>query len=367
VSPYLIWYSQEARSYALLLLLSVCSLACFGLVLERATPRRLALWAIASILAVASHYFAFFLIVAETGWLMLRRESRRGAAAALIPVAAASSVVLSYGASQRGGQQAWISEMSIGTRVFQLARTFLTGEDGSGFPPPQAQPLRYALFGLLTSLALFGMWLLVRRTSKRERRAALVPASLAGAVLALVAASGLVIGDYFFHRNVIVTWVPLAITLAIGFTAEHAGRAGVAAAVTLCAGFAAIAILIEVHPQLQRTNWRGFASSLASPPLDRVVVVMAGYDYTVQHYRPQLQQLGDSGADVSEIDYVGAYVGGRFETRPHPRPSAFRLVEAQRHAPLMVVRYRAQTPQHVVPDDLNAPGARLLFQTSAAR
>jgi mannosyltransferase len=28
VSPYLIWYSQEARSYALLLLLSVCSLAC---------------------------------------------------------------------------------------------------------------------------------------------------------------------------------------------------------------------------------------------------------------------------------------------------------------------------------------------------
>jgi hypothetical protein len=173
----------------------------------------------------------------------------------------------------------------------------------------------------------------------------------------------LVIGDYFFHhRNVIVTWVPLAITLAIGLTAERAGRAGVAAAVTLCAGFAAIAI--EVHPQLQRPNWRSFASSLASPPLDRAVVVAAGYDYTVQHYRPQLQELGDPGADVSEIDYVGA----RFATRPHPRPSAFRLVEAQRHATLMVVRYRAQAPQHVVPDDLDAhDGARLLFQTSAAR
>ena len=62
----LIWYSQEARSYALLVFFCAALAALLpARAAHAAEARDLALWALASALALCSHYFAVFAIAIE--------------------------------------------------------------------------------------------------------------------------------------------------------------------------------------------------------------------------------------------------------------------------------------------------------------
>ena len=67
LNPYLIWYSQEFRSYGLMAMFATLALALFGRSLRDPSSRSLGGWAVASALALCSHYFAVFLIVPEAG------------------------------------------------------------------------------------------------------------------------------------------------------------------------------------------------------------------------------------------------------------------------------------------------------------
>src|SRR6202008_5065395 len=53
-NPLLVWYSQEARSYALLVLLTGLTLVALLRVLDDPSPRRLAVWAAISIASIAT-------------------------------------------------------------------------------------------------------------------------------------------------------------------------------------------------------------------------------------------------------------------------------------------------------------------------
>ena len=77
-NPYLVWYSQEARSYALLVLFVAWGLYFFARCLDDPSRRNLALWAGASALALCSHYFAAFAVGAEGVWLAVHHRPRRG-------------------------------------------------------------------------------------------------------------------------------------------------------------------------------------------------------------------------------------------------------------------------------------------------
>ncbi len=82
VNPMLVWYSQDARAYALLVLLSSVALLFFLRARRTASARDLAWWAVFSALALATHYFAFFPLAIETVWLALTvRPLRRVLAA----------------------------------------------------------------------------------------------------------------------------------------------------------------------------------------------------------------------------------------------------------------------------------------------
>ncbi len=70
VNPLLVWYSQEARAYALLVLLCALSILFFLEVRAQPSGQRLAAWAAVSGLALATHYFAGFLVVTEAVWLL---------------------------------------------------------------------------------------------------------------------------------------------------------------------------------------------------------------------------------------------------------------------------------------------------------
>jgi mannosyltransferase len=81
-SPWLIWYSQEARSYGLLMLLSAASLYFFARARKEPSAWALGGWSVASALALATHYFAGALVTVEAAWLLIGARGRRGAVAA---------------------------------------------------------------------------------------------------------------------------------------------------------------------------------------------------------------------------------------------------------------------------------------------
>ncbi len=76
-NPILVWYSQDARPYALLVLLSALSFLFFLRSRSDPTTGNYAGWAVASGLALATHYFAAFLIAAEAAVLLARGSRRR--------------------------------------------------------------------------------------------------------------------------------------------------------------------------------------------------------------------------------------------------------------------------------------------------
>src|SRR5437763_8254563 len=130
-NPLLVWYSQEARSYALLVLLTGLTLLAMLAVLEQPTPRRLALWALAAVGALATHYFAGFLIGAEAAWLVWRSPARRRTLAAVAVVAAAAGALLPLALHQRStGAARFISETSLLRRVAEVPKQFMTGYHG---------------------------------------------------------------------------------------------------------------------------------------------------------------------------------------------------------------------------------------------
>src|SRR5260221_6293620 len=68
----LLWYSQEARGYALLALLTAVAALYFVRALDGGRRRDFTAWGVASALALATHYFAIFPIALEAAWLLWR-------------------------------------------------------------------------------------------------------------------------------------------------------------------------------------------------------------------------------------------------------------------------------------------------------
>ena len=81
VNPLFVWYSQEARAYALFVLIAALAMLCFLRAEREPTPARMAAFAVSGSLALLTHYFAVFLLVPMVLWLLARpRAPPRGAA-----------------------------------------------------------------------------------------------------------------------------------------------------------------------------------------------------------------------------------------------------------------------------------------------
>jgi hypothetical protein len=79
-SPFLIYYSGEARGYALMVFLLLASTLAMLLALDTGRRRYWALYAVASGLAMLTHYTAVFLLVGQLMWLLwTHRQAWRAA------------------------------------------------------------------------------------------------------------------------------------------------------------------------------------------------------------------------------------------------------------------------------------------------
>ncbi|HEY2160493.1 MAG TPA: glycosyltransferase family 39 protein [Solirubrobacteraceae bacterium] len=298
-SPLLVWYSQEARAYALLVLLCAASLLAFAHVLERPTGRWAAAWVLASALALATHYYAVLLIVPEALWLLAVHRRDRAVQVAFGLVTLCGLALIPLAISQHGtGKGNWISGAPLGRRTAEIFPQFAAGFTSVAYS---------VLEPLALALAIFGLALLLLRSSPGERVGGLVAGSLvlAGLVVALLLVAGGF--DDLLTRNVLPIWMPAAIAVAGGFAAARARLPGLAGAVALCGIGVASTIAIASNRAYERPDWRGVAGLLGTRP------AAGGRAILIQHYRdllplslylPRLKFAGRHVATVSELDVV---------------------------------------------------------------
>ncbi|MFL5910697.1 MAG: glycosyltransferase family 39 protein [Gaiellaceae bacterium] len=286
-SPLLVWYSQEARSYALVVLLTGLSLVLFA-------ERRAWWWALVSILALATHYFALFAVVPCALWLLWRGGGRR-IWAAVATVAVAGGALLPLAIDQASNHAAdFIRVSSLGTRLLQVPKQFLVGYDS-----PAETPATVAAV-VLAGLALV---LLATRSNPREQRGAGAAAALAlatGLPPVVLAALG---ADFVITRNLLVAWIPAAVVLAAGFAAPRARLLGTIGAGALCALGLALVIAVQSDQRYQREDWRGVARALGPAKVPRAIVVSPlGGAAGLEAYMPDVRVFPQAYLPVKQID-----------------------------------------------------------------
>lgn len=350
VNPMLIWYSQEARSYALLVFFGALALLFFARALRTGRGRDLALWALASALALCSHYFAVFAVAIEAAWLLVALRSRwrpaLPAAGAVVVVGLALLPLIS--AQENPTHIGWIDHSPLSTRILETGAGFLAGETGHVIAEPPRE--RYALIpATLIGLALL---LVALRGSPRERRGAVLCLAIGVGVVLLACGAVLAGKDYIVERNLLPALIPLAIAAAVGFSASGARRLGLACAALLCAYWLAYDIYITRTPNLQRPDFRDLAGQLGPPLRPRAILTWKLAADPIRFYLDDDSRRAYRGlVPVREIDVVSKPVVAR---KPVGLPPGFRPVERRRLERLTLIRYVSphlrQVPFHVLRD-----------------
>ena len=346
VSPLLVWYSQEARSYALLMLLAALSLWAFARLLDKPTARGLVAWAVVCALALATHYYAGFLVLGEAAWLVWRARPRRGVLLACAAVAAVALVLLPLALEQRstGNFTSFIEATELSSRIKEVPKKFLLGEQGTpgGFGQP-AEALKFPLALLAAAAAA----LLFARARGREREGGLA-ATAVGAVAAGVPLAMALTGfDYFAAYLLIAAWVPLAVAVAAG--AAAAGRAGVVLAGLLGLAMLAVTISVPAGETLQRPNYRAAAGALGDNVVPRAIVTTPDNSIApLNHYLRDLEAIPAAGAPVAEVAVLGMRSEDgswwRRASGTPQTPPGFRRLRVEQHEDFLLVRYRAVSP-----------------------
>jgi uncharacterized membrane protein len=340
VNPLFVWYSQEARAYALFVLLEAVAMLCFLRALQRPTTGRMSMFALSSSLALLSHYFAVFLLVPMAVWLAWDRTRRRTALPAIGVLTLVGVALTALISAQGGHGTQWIGEWALTSRLEAIPQYYLTGY--SGAPLGHGIELLVAL-PTLTGLG-FGLWSVLE---PREERGALIALSIAacGVLLPiLLVAFGL---DYLAPRNLVAAMISLSALIAVVLTARRAGRAGAVLAALIVLAWLTISIDVDLSPRLQRGDWRGMARVLRGVPAgERVITTVELGAAPLEYYLPPLRNLAKGmTVTVSEIDETG-YFPLRASAGSPPAPG-FHLLGRDDVNGLIVYRYVSPTPRTV--------------------
>ncbi|HEX5988777.1 MAG TPA: glycosyltransferase family 39 protein [Solirubrobacterales bacterium] len=273
VNPMLLWYSQEARAYSLLCLF--CALALLFCVRalndeKGGRDRRdFVAWGVFSALALATHYFAVFPLIAEVVLLWRRRGRAILPGLSIVAVAAALLAPLAYHQMSYGHAE-WIGKFSLGHRLGEVAISFAVGEIGDIIgrvesPGPALLPL---------ALAAAAFVLLAMRGSREEKHAAAIP--LAVGMTAILIPLLLAIGpggkDFVLARNLLPALVPLLAAVAVALTVARARRFGGAIAALLLVYSLGFSVWASASPDLQKPDWKAVSDRLGEPEAPRATV-----------------------------------------------------------------------------------------------
>jgi 4-amino-4-deoxy-L-arabinose transferase-like glycosyltransferase len=377
LSPLVVWHSQDARPYSLVILLGGASFVLFLRLLHGGRAWTAAGWALVSALAMTAHYAVGFLVAGEVLWLLFSIRRRAATATVLAAVAAVGLAVLLLGERRSGGgalsDGSWTQNYPVEARLLQVAPQLLVGYQ----PPLQ---LVAAAAGSLLAAALLA--LLVLRGDSRDRRAAAVAAFVA-AVAVLVpmalAAEGRL--STLTTRYLVGAWVPIACVAGGAATLRRAGRAGPALLAALCALFVAVGAASAWRPKFDRDDWRGAARALGAAESARAIVLSPSLgEPPFRIYRPGARPLPEAGARVREVALVGLpkpyrSVGEAPEPprRPPAAPPAGFARSGERRGDLYTIflyrakRARTVRPRALAHSGLGGEAARVLLEHPAGR
>jgi hypothetical protein len=340
----MLWYSQEARAYALVAFFGALS-ALYWLRAERRGARRdFVWWGIWSGLALGTHYFVAFPIAAEA-LMLLRRRGPRTSLVGIGILAGFTLAVAPVAIHQMSlGHADWIGEFTLGHRLWETAATFVTGETGDIIARPERPWLAFAPL----ALSLAALALLLRRTAWRDRRAAARPLLLFAAAIGIPVALALLAAskDFVLARNLIPALVPLLAAVGIAVASPATRRLGTAVGALLFAYSLGFCVLASTDEQFQRPNWSAVAEHIGDPHGPRATVTWTLGEAPLRYYLSTgaIQVRAKENYDwlVKEVDFVsdGAV----------PAPSrrllgpGFRQVADEDTGRLQIRRYRLQQP-----------------------
>jgi mannosyltransferase len=358
VSPMLVWYSQEARAYALLTLLGGLSFVLFARAQAEPSRRRLVWWAVVAALAIATHYFAGFVVLAEAALLVRAHPRARGVRWALGAVAAFAVCLLPLAAVQASHRRlGWVGGIELTERVTEaLQRLVTAGQPSSWWGAIGAEVTPYAWLGALAVLALAAA-LVSARGSARERAGALLALQVAAVGIGLPVAIALVAdratggdGDYFLDRNVLGAWVALTVFVAGGLAARRAGILGAACLAAVLAWSVAVYVDIATSPELQRDDWRSIAEALPEDDRTLVVVYPAFQNAALVRQRTDLVAPSERRA-VNRIALV--LVGFTAPPDTFQAPEGFAEARTRKIQHFVVVEYRREgDASEILPEDV---------------
>jgi mannosyltransferase len=254
-NPFLVWYSQEARAYAMLVLLSACTLLAFAYARERPRASAVALWALACALALLTHYYAVIIVVPEAAWMLYEHRHSRAVQRGIGAIVLVGLALTPLAIRQSGNRSNhWIAHSSYLLRLRQVPALFLLG------PQIHARDLlKFAGFAMVAVAVV----LLIGGARRRERQGALLPGALALAGFLLGAIPG---HSTLLARNLLPIWPAAAIFLAGGLGAARARVTGTAAVLVLCAIGIVGVVSVDTTDAFQRPDWRLLASRLGPWP-----------------------------------------------------------------------------------------------------
>jgi mannosyltransferase len=360
VNPMLLWYSQEARAYSLLALFCALSLLFCVRALQPGCRfssdsdenrqlggrRDFVLWGFFSALALATHYFAVFPLLAETALLVWRRGRAAWPGLWIVGIASALLAPLAYHQMSYGHAE-WIGKFTLGHRLGETAISFTVGETGDIIG--RAEQVWPALLPLALILVAFA--LIAWRGTRGERRAAAVPLAVGAAAIAvpLLLALGPGGKDFVLSRNLLPALVPLLLAVAVGLAVERARRLGTAVAVVLVAYSFGFCVWASTDPDLQRPDWEAVAKHLGEPDGPRATVTWVIGEAPLRYYLSTgaIQLKASEGYDwlVREITFVSLgeapppparLIGPRFRENGHEAVGE-----------LFIRRYRVRGPELV--------------------
>lgn len=366
-NPLLVWYSQEARPYALLALLGALSVLAAVEVDRTGRRADVVRWGIVAAAAVAVHYFALFVVAGEAvGLAARRRVPPRALAVGAVPVALVLAVLAPFALEQHShaANRAWIARFALTARLEDAARTALAG------PAP-----RFAWLWLVPLVVMVAIGAVMSsRAGRRDRRVVggLLLLTVAGVVPALGAAAAGT--DVLLGRYLLAAFVPLLVASAVALLAGRSFRLGAAAVLVIAGVWIGADVAVARDPRLHRADWRAVAGVAADDPGAHaralIVDTNGGQSSPLHRYLPSATVLapGDT-VSIDRIDvlvarpagvpcnfYVGRGCGFVFLGGPLPEPVADRFVLTERRGldQFVVERYRADAPVTVAREDLLA-------------
>lgn len=366
VNPFSVWYSQEARPYALLEALCLVSVICLIRTVDGGSRRWLWGWVIASSLALLTHFFAGFLLAGEVLWLLRHRRDRQ-VVAAMGTVGVVGLLMMALVANGRTSEVAWVhASAPLGRRVSMLPVQFLTGLY-LNWDAATDTAIRFFAAALLCVVGLAAVG------AARDRTKTLPFLVAAGAMILLPLTLAVVKpgSDYFLPRYVIAALVPLLIVVAAGFSSRRAGLIGAAALVAI---LLSMTISIATRPELQRPDWRTAAKAIGPASVQRAVITNVNVQARpLTYYAPKLSSVYDGGSSVfagdppatgrtaltvSQVVYVTPAVLSSRAGRVPPAPG-FRLTSRRTAGGFSIFTFTSPAPHRFTAGELAGTASRV--------